>query len=72
MFCIAATLLPLHELRKAVRNSKEKITAQKIDEQDMKRRAQILKDFLSDCASREGVELKLRRKKTRRLSSVED
>ncbi len=61
-YCIAAALLSIGDLEKALKKSEQKIGKDKIELGDMKRRAKIIKGFLNDIAEKEGVELKLRKK----------
>ncbi len=61
-FCIAATLLSIADLKKAIKNSEQKIKADKVGVSDRKTRSKILKEFLNDFAAGEGIELKLRKK----------
>jgi len=61
-YCIAATLLPIKDLEKSLDETKQKLGADNIEWNDIKTKAKILKGFLKDLATREGIELKLRKK----------
>ena len=60
-YCIAATLLPITDLEIALKDSEQKLKADKIGLDDAKTKSKILKGFLNDFAAREGMELKLRK-----------
>lgn len=55
-YCIATILLPITALEAALKNCKQKTN--KVD--NIKTRANILKEFLKEFAAKEGTELKLR------------
>jgi len=61
-YCLAATLLSIGVLEKSLENSKRSIKENKIESDDIKTRARILRRFLEESAAGEGVELKLRKK----------
>lgn len=61
-YCIAATLLPIIDLEKSLKEAKHKIEANKIMSNDIKTKSKILKEFLNNFAAKEGIELKLRKK----------
>lgn len=61
-YCIAATLLPIADLEKALDKAKQKIKSDKIRTDDIKTTSQILKGFLNDVATTKRIELKLRKK----------
>jgi len=61
-YCIAATLLPITDLKTSLNKTEQKIKADKIRSDDIKTRSKILKGFLNNSAAREGIELKLRKK----------
>ncbi len=63
-YCFAATLLPITDLDESLRNSEDKIKAEKIGAEDIKTKSKILKEFLNDFAARKGIDLKLRRKES--------
>lgn len=56
-FCIAATLLNIDELRKALKTAK-----QQIEGLDIKDRSKVLHSILDEIAKRKGCYLKLRKK----------
>ena len=61
-YCIATTLLPITDLETSLTKAEQKIEAEKIELDDFKTKAKILKDFLNKFAEKKGVELKLRKK----------
>jgi hypothetical protein len=61
-FCIAASLLPVADLETALEQTGQRIKADKIESNDIKVKSKILRGLLSDMATREGIELKLRSK----------
>jgi hypothetical protein len=56
-FCRAAALLDLKSLTSALNKASRKIKTDKIKQNDVKKKAQILKEILRKTASKEGVEL---------------
>ena len=56
-FCKAAALLDLKSLTGALNKATRKIKTEKIKQNDVKKKAQILKEILIKTASKEGVEL---------------
>jgi hypothetical protein len=62
-YCLAASLLTIEDLEQAFEASKEKIKTDIKDPDDIKAKADILKEFLRDCADRKGIALRLRRGK---------
>jgi len=61
-YCIAATLLPITALETSLSKTEQKIRADKIRLDDFKIKSEILRGFLNDFATREGIELRLRKK----------
>ena len=61
-YCIAITLLSIKDIETALDKTKQEIKAEDIGTDDFKTRAKILKGFLKDFASGEGIELKLRKR----------
>ncbi|MCD4670275.1 MAG: DUF3795 domain-containing protein [Actinomycetia bacterium] len=59
-YCIAAALLSITDLEKSLKNSEQKIKADKIRLDNVKTKSKLLKGFLNKCAVGE-VELKLRK-----------
>jgi len=59
-YCIAATLLPISDLITSLEKTKQKIKGNKFD--DRKTKSKILKELLNESASRNKLELKLRKK----------
>jgi len=68
-YCIAATLLPITDLETSLNKTEQKIKADKIGLDDFKTKSKILKGFLNNFAAREGIELKLRKKREASVSS---
>lgn len=62
-YCIATTLLSLSALKNSIAEVKREIKSRKIKEDDIKTRAKLLKEILNVHAEKEGIELKLRKKK---------
>lgn len=60
-FCLAVTLLSLESLKEALVKAEQKTREESISEQDIKRKAKILKSILNQFASEENEELKLRK-----------
>ena len=56
-FCRVAALLDLKNLEKSLDIAARKIKADKIKKTDVKSKAQILKEIISDIASKQGIEL---------------
>lgn len=61
-YCIATTLLPIRDLETSLKKAEQKIKAEKIKSDDLKTKSKILKGFLNNFATKEGIELKLRKK----------
>jgi len=61
-YCIATTLLPISDLETSLDETGQRTGAHKLRLDDVKTKSRILKGFLEDFATREGIELKLRRK----------
>jgi len=61
-YCIAATLLPITDLEASLNKTEQKIKADNIGSDDIKTKSKILKGFLNNFATKEGIELKLRKK----------
>jgi hypothetical protein len=56
-FCKATTLLDLTDLTSSLDKATQKIKTDKIKQNDVKNKAQILKEIINDIALKEGVEL---------------
>ena len=56
-FCKAAALLDLTGLKSSLNTATRKIKADKIKQNDIKKKAQILKEIIKKTALKEGVEL---------------
>ncbi len=56
-FCKAATLLDLTNLSSSLDKAARKIKTDKIKQNDVKKRAQILKEIINEIAFKKGVEL---------------
>lgn len=61
-YCIAATLLPIKDLKISLDEAEQKIRADKVKTDDLKTKSKILKEYLNNFATKEGIELKLRKK----------
>ncbi len=61
-YCIATALLSIKDLKDSLSQAQQKTMEDKIDSKDVKTRAKNLRGFLNDFASREAIELKLRKK----------
>ncbi|MFX1451501.1 MAG: DUF3795 domain-containing protein [Promethearchaeota archaeon] len=62
-YCIAATLLPIKDLEKALVDANQKMKTDKVEQADIKNKSMILKEFLNNLATSQEIELKLRKKK---------
>lgn len=62
-YCIAATLLPTEDIEAALVETKRRIETDHIPPEDHKTRAKILKTLLKGIAMKQGIELKLRKKR---------
>jgi len=56
-FCKAATLLDLTALTSSLDKATRKIKTDKIKQNDVKKKAQILKEIINEIVFKEGVEL---------------
>ncbi len=61
LFCKATALLDLTSLKDSLDKATQKIKIDKIEPDDINTKSKILKGFLNDFATNEGVKLKLRR-----------
>lgn len=61
-YCIATTLLSTTDLEQSLNKTEQKMKVDKIRLEDTKAKSKILKGFLSDLATKEGVELRLRKR----------
>ena len=61
-YCIATTLLPTTDLETSLEKTEQRLKADKIDLDDARIKSKILKEFLNESASRNKVELRLRKK----------
>ena len=62
-YCIAAALLPTEDIVAAMKETRRRIETDHIPPEDHKIRAEILKELLNGSAMKQGIELKLRKKK---------
>ena len=62
-YCIAAALLPTVDLERALKKAKQESVKEKIQPNDFKTEAKILRSFLEDSAVKNRIELRLRKKK---------
>jgi hypothetical protein len=60
-FCLAATLISLEGLNKALLIAEQEVKEQAIRKDDLKSKAKILKDILAQFADEENIELKLQK-----------
>ncbi|MHC3129025.1 MAG: hypothetical protein IBV52_03000 [Candidatus Bathyarchaeota archaeon] len=63
-YCIATTLLPITDLETSLEKTKQVLNEGKINLDDTKIKSRILKEFLRDSATRNEVELRLRKKES--------
>ncbi|MFX1592997.1 MAG: hypothetical protein ACFFCL_09910, partial [Promethearchaeota archaeon] len=61
-YCIAAALLSIKVLEKALEDTIKYIKNEEIDKNDLKTKSRILKENLTKCAEDKSIELKLKRK----------
>ena len=61
LYCLATALLPIPALMKSLERAKQKIQMEGIRKDDLKGKANILKDILQDAAEKEHVKLLLRK-----------
>ncbi len=62
-FCRAAVLLDLTSLENSLDRATQKIKTNKVKPDDYKTRSKILREYLNGFATREGIELKLRKRR---------
>jgi len=62
-YCIAATLLPTADIKRSLKAAEGEITARNVEKTDLKGRAKILKGILTEASEKNGIQLKLRKKK---------
>ena len=62
-YCIATALLSTTDLETVLNEAGQETRAKKIGADDIKTKSRILRGLLSDLAVREGIELKLRKKR---------
>jgi hypothetical protein len=60
-YCVAATLLPLEALKKSLDLSERKAKEKGAENKDIKNKAKILKENLNETASKELIDLNLRK-----------
>jgi hypothetical protein len=60
-YCLAASLMPLELIDKAVSELKEKLVSKQIDSSDIKAEAKALREIIQGLAQEAGIELKLRK-----------
>ncbi|MCK4581479.1 MAG: DUF3795 domain-containing protein, partial [Dehalococcoidia bacterium] len=61
-YCIATTLLPINDLEASLIETERRIKAGNVGLDDTRTRSSLLREFLDDCAAREGIALRLRKK----------
>jgi len=62
-FCLAATLLSLESLNKSLREAEQKVKEELFSQEDLRSKAKIIKVILTQSASEENIELRLRKAK---------
>lgn len=62
-YCLATTLLSLKSLNESLLKADKEIEEKSVGKEDLKSRAKILKEILTQLASEENEELKLRKVK---------
>jgi len=60
VYCVAATLLPIKALKKSLDLAKTRVKEKNVKGSDLQNKAKVLKDILSEIASKERIDLKLR------------
>ena len=60
-YCLAAALISLDNLQRALIKAEQEIKEHSIDKADLKNKAKVLKEVLAQFANEENVELKLRK-----------
>ncbi|MCD4744751.1 MAG: DUF3795 domain-containing protein [Bacteroidales bacterium] len=60
-YCISTALLPITDIETLLNTAEQEIEDNKINEDDKKARAKILKKLINDFAGKQGIELKLRK-----------
>ena len=60
-FCIAVALLDINCLNDSIKKVESKIKNENIMENDLRNKANILKNILSECAEKNNIEIKLQR-----------
>ena len=61
-YCIATTLLPLTDLESSLKKTEQRLKATNLCSADARVKSKILKEFLNESATRNEVELRLRKK----------
>ena len=61
-YCLAAALMPVSLIEKAISEAREIIANNQINESDIKSKARLLKFIIKDLASKSDIDLKLRKK----------
>ena len=61
-YCIATTLLPITDMKASLEKTEQEFRGKKITSADSRIKSKILKEFLNESASRNEVELRLRKK----------
>ena len=56
-FCKACARLPIELINKAIKETREKLLSEKVDESDVKSKAKILRAAIEDLASKAKVNL---------------
>jgi len=60
-YCLAAALMPLGLIDKAISELKEKLISNQVDSSDIKAKAKALRTIIQGLAQESGIELKLRK-----------
>ena len=61
LYCVAATLLPIKDLKKSLDFAKKKVKEKGVKDSDLRSKAKILKEILNELALKERIDLKLRK-----------
>ncbi len=61
-YCLAAAIMPLELIDKAVSGLRGKLSSNQVDSADIKAKAKALRGIIEGLAQEHGIELKLRKK----------
>ena len=57
-YCLACILMPVNLINQAISEMKQRLSANQIDDSDMKARAKAIRAIIQDMAAKSGIELK--------------